>query len=160
MRHEGEVAHKEFLFLHDIGFLVAQTGLDFQGRGVSGVAGLALLHVVARLLVHLVVDERQFEVALIVGNGSHVGEHFPETRFQKFPIGLLLNLEKVRHGNHFLIPREIHSGRVSVVFDFGHLPSTFPSLTVCLLFYASHSVAPRRSWKKAACPARGRVGAA
>ena len=119
--HQREVAHEDLLLLDLLGLLVPQADLHLQGRGVSGVPGLALLHVVLGRLVHLVVDEGQLQVALVVGDRAHVVEHLPQAGVQKLLVRLLLDLQKVGHGHDFLVPGEVLTKGLSVVLVFGHL---------------------------------------
>ena len=119
--HEGEVPHEDLLLLDFLGLLVPQADLDLEGRGIVGVPGLALLHVVLGFFVHLVVDEGQLQVALVVADRAHVGKNLPEPGIQELLIGGLLNLQEVRHGNDFLIPGEVLAKGLSVILVFGHL---------------------------------------
>ena len=119
--HQGEVPHEDLLLLDLLGLLVPQADLDLEGRGVVGVPGLALLHVVLGLFIHLVVDEGQLQVALVVADRAHVGEDLPEAGIQELLIGGLLNLQEVRHGDDFLIPGEVFAKGLSVILVFGHL---------------------------------------
>ena len=121
MGHQGEVPHEDLLFLDLPGFLVPQADLDLQGGGVGSVPGLALLHVVLGSLVHLVVDEGQLQVALIVRDRAHIGKDLPQAGVQKPVVRRLLNLQKVRHGHDFLMPGKVLAQGLSVVLVFGHL---------------------------------------
>mgnify|MGYP002550637480 CR=1 FL=1 len=119
--HQREVAHEDLLLLDLLGLLVPQADLHLQRRGVGGIPGLALLHVVLGRLIHLVVDEGQLQVALIVRDRAHVVEHLPEAGVQKLLVRLLLDLQKVGHGHDFLVPGEVLTKGLSVVLVFGHL---------------------------------------
>ncbi|MPM94272.1 hypothetical protein SDC9_141418 [bioreactor metagenome] len=78
MGHQGEISHEDLLLLNFLRLLIAQADRHLQGSGVRSVARLALLHVVLGSLVHLIVDEGQLQVPLIVGDGTHVGEDLPQ----------------------------------------------------------------------------------
>ena len=119
--HQREVAHEDLLLLDLLGLLVPKADLHLQRRGVGGIPGLALLHVVLGRLIHLVVDEGQLQVALIVRDRAHVVEHLPEAGVQKLLVRLLLDLQKVGHGHDFLVPGEVLTKGLSVVLVFGHL---------------------------------------
>ena len=119
--HEREIAHEDLLLLDLLGLLVAQADLHLQGGGIRGVPGLALLHVVLGGLVHLVVDEGQLQIALVVGNRRNVGEHLPQAGVQKPLVRRLLDLQKVRHGHGFLVPGKVLTKGLSVKLVFGHL---------------------------------------
>ncbi len=121
MGHQREVAHEDLLLLDLLGLLVPKADLHLQRRGVGSVPGLALLHVVLGRLIHLVVDEGQLQVALIVRDRAHVVEHLPEAGVQKLLVRLLLDLQKVGHGHDFLVPGEVLTKGLSVVLVFGHL---------------------------------------
>ena len=125
MSHQGEVAHEDLLLLDLIGLLVAQTDLHLERSGIRGIPSLALLHIVLGRLVHLIVDERQLQVALVVRDGAHVAEHLPQAGVQKLLVRLLLDLQKVRHGHDFLVPGKVLTKGLSVVLVFGHLHFTF-----------------------------------
>ena len=119
--HQGEIPHENLLLLDLLGLLVPQADLDLQGRGVVGVPGLALLHVVLGLFVHLVVDEGQLQVALVVADRAHVGEDLPQARVQELLIGGLLDLQEVGHGDNFLVPGEVLAKGLTIILVFGHL---------------------------------------
>ena len=121
MGHEGEIAHEDFLFLDLLRLLVPQADLDLQRRGVGSVPGFAFLYVVLRLLVHFVVNERQLQVALVVGNCAHIREDFPQAGLQEFLIGGLLNLQQVRHGNNFFVTGKVLAKGFSIILVFCHL---------------------------------------
>ena len=121
MGHQGEVPHEDLLLLDLSGLLVPQADLDLQRRGVGGVPGFALLHVILGGLVHFVVDEGQLQVALVVRDRAHVGKDLPQAGVQKPLVRRLLDLQKVRHGHDFLMPGKVFAKGLSVVLVFGHL---------------------------------------
>ena len=121
MGHQGEVPHEDLLFLNLLRLLVAKTHGHLQRRRVGRVPRLALLHVVLGVLVHLIVDERQLQISLIVGNRTHIGEDLPQSLFPEPLIGFLLDLQQVRHGHNFLVPGKVLTKAFSVILVFGHL---------------------------------------
>ena len=131
--HQGEVAHEDLLLLDLLSLLVAQANLHLQRRCVGGVTGLALLHIVLGCLVHLVVDEGQFQVALIVGDRGDIREDLTQSGVQEPLVRLLLDLQKVGHGSDFLMPGKVLTKGLSVILVFGHLhihlSSVRPSLS-------------------------------
>ena len=76
---------------------VAQLHLDLDGRGIGGVPGLALLHVVLGLFIHREVHKGQLQVACVVHNGAHVLKHIPQAGVQEPPVRGLLHLQQVGH---------------------------------------------------------------
>ena len=118
--HQGEVAHEDLLLLDLLGLLVAQAHPDLQGGGIRGVAGLALLHVVLGLFVHGEVDEGQLQVAVIVPDGGYIPEDLPEAGVQEPLVRLLLDLQKVRHLQHFFVAGKALAQRFSVVYILYH----------------------------------------
>ena len=119
--HEGEIPHEDLLLLDLFRLLVPQADLHLQRRGVVGVPGLALFHVVLGFFVHLIVDEGQLQVALIVGNRAHVGKNLPQAGVQKLLIGGFLDLQEVGHGDDFLITGEVLAKGLPIILVFGHL---------------------------------------
>ena len=101
VRHDRQVAHVELLLLDLLGVSVAQTHLDLDGSGVGGIAFLAFLHRVFRLVVHRVVDEGKLDGAGVIGDGGHVAENLPQTFVQEPLIGILLHLDEIRHLEEF-----------------------------------------------------------
>ena len=101
--HEREIAHENLLLLDLVGLFVVQTHANLDGLCVRCVALLALLHGVLGRLVHGVVEETQFEIAGIVGNGIDIAEHLAQALAQKPLIGILLDLEHVRQFQDLLL---------------------------------------------------------
>ena len=95
--HEREIAHEDLLFLDLLGLAVAQTHADLQRSGVCGVARLALLLRVFRGLIHGIVHEGKLQIAGVVRNGGYALENLPQPLVQKPLIGILLDLEQMRH---------------------------------------------------------------
>ena len=119
--HQGEIPHENLLLLDLLGLLVPQADLDLQGRGIVGVPGLALLHIVLGLFIHFVVNEGQLQVALVVADRAHVGEDLPQAGVQELLIGGLLDFQEVWHGNDFLIPGKVLAKGLPIILVFGHL---------------------------------------
>ena len=76
---------------------VAQTHAYLQRGGIRCVARLALLLRILGRLVHGIIHEGELQVAGVVRNGSYTLEDLPQALVQKPLIGILLNLEQVRH---------------------------------------------------------------
>ena len=104
--HHGEIAHEDLLLFDLAGLLVAQAHAHLDGGGIGRVSLLALFHRVFRFLFHGIVQESQFQVAGIVGDGAHVAEHFPQAHIQEPLVGTLLHLDEVGHLEHLFCPRE------------------------------------------------------
>ena len=121
MGHQGEIAHEDLLLLDLLRLLVPQPDRHLQGGGIRGVPGLALLHIVLGRLVHAEVNERQLQIALIVGNRADVLKNLLQTRFQKLLVGGLLNLKQIGHGHDFFVPGKILSEGFAVVLVLSHL---------------------------------------
>ncbi len=100
--HDREIAHKDDLLLDLLGLLVAQTNTDLERSGICGVTRLALFLGVLGLLVHRIVDEAQFQIAGVVGNGVGLLKDLAQTRLQEPLVGALLDLQKVWHVHDLL----------------------------------------------------------
>ncbi len=123
VRHQGEVAHEDFRFLDLAAFLVQQAGRHAQRGRIGGVAGLAFLHAVIRLVgIQFIVDEVQHEVAGVVGDAGNFAEHFLEAFVKEPLIGFFLNLYQVRHVQDLVDPCEAHPGILADLhrFDIHH----------------------------------------
>ena len=125
MGHKGEVPHENLLLLHHVRLFVPQTGFHFQGGGVGGVPGFALLHIVLGVLIHLVVDERQLQVPLVVGNGPHVLKDLPQAGVQELLVGGFLDFQQVGHGDDLAEAGEVSPRGFSVQLVSGHQQITF-----------------------------------
>ena len=101
--------------------LSVATEPNLQRRGIGGVPGLALLHVVLGLFVHAVINEAQFQITGIVHDGGHIGKHLTQTGIQEPLIGLLLDLQQVGHCHDFLVAGKVLSQGLAVVLVFRHL---------------------------------------
>ena len=118
-RHQGHVAHEHVLLLDVLDGLGAgvlvhvehdQPQRHLEGRGVGHVALLALLDVVLRLL-EVVAHELQHGRLVEVLDREHgledahdplaVGRPLVEPRAQEQVVGRLLDLDEVRHLQHF-----------------------------------------------------------
>ena len=94
--------------------------LHLDGGGIGGVPGLTLLHVVLGGLVHGVVHEAQLQVTGVVGNGTHVLEHFPQAGVQEPLIGGLLHLQQVGHLQDLLVPGKALAQGLAVLHVLNH----------------------------------------
>ena len=95
--HNREISHKDFLFLDFFRLLVAQPDPNLQGACIGGIAGLAFLFGILRLVIHGIINETQFQVAGVVRHRVHILENLLQAGIQKPLIRALLNLQKVRH---------------------------------------------------------------
>ena len=113
--HEREVAHEDLLLLDLLRLLVAETHAHLERSGIRGVARLALLLGILGLLVHGVVHEAQLQVARVVRDRVHVAEHLAQARVEEPLVGLLLDLQEVRHVLDLGAPCEALPQRLTVV---------------------------------------------
>ena len=67
-----------------------------------------------------IVDEGQLQVAVIVPDGGYIPEDLPEAGVQEPLVGLLLDLQKVRHLQHFFVAGKALAQRFSVVYILYH----------------------------------------
>ena len=118
--------------------LSVATEPNLQRRGIGGVPGLALLHVVLGGLIHLEIDEAQLQIALVVADGTHVREDLAQAGIQEPLIGFLLDLQQVGHRHDLFVPGKILTQGFAVILILGHLQysrlSCFYLNLICLLF--------------------------
>ncbi len=124
-RHEREVAHEDLLFLDLLGLLVAQTNADLQRSGIRGVARLALLLRVLRLLVHGIIHKAQLQIAGIVGHRVNVLKYVAQPLLQEPFVRILLDLQKVRHALDLLVTSKAHSFGFPVGYCLWHREHSF-----------------------------------
>ena len=122
--HEREIAHEDLLLLDLLRLVVVQPHVDLERSGIGGVARLALLHVVLGGLIHLVADEAQLKIARVVGDRGDVGEHLLQSLVEEPPVGLLLELQKIRHLHDLLMSSEVFAKGLAVHLVFGHFCSS------------------------------------
>ena len=108
--HEREIAHEDLALLDFAGLLVPELGGDAQGRSVGDLVFLCLRDglVLEMLVIEAVAGEGQYEIAVVIGS-REILENFPETGFPEFRVGVLLDLDQVRHFLDFLDLAEAHS---------------------------------------------------
>ena len=140
MGHQREITHEDLLLLDLAGLLVVQAHPHLHGSGIRGVPRFALLHIVLGLLIHAVINEAQLQIAGIVRDGSHVGEHLTQTGLQEPLVGLLLDLQQVGHRHDFFVSGKILAQGLAVVFVLGH-----STITPFYCFFISDPVRPRQS---------------
>ena len=103
VRHQREIAHENLLVLDFAGLLVVQADANLDGLCISCVAFLAFFDGVLRLLVKRIVKEGQFQIARVIGDRRDVVEYLAQPLVQEPVVGILLNLQEVRHLKNFLI---------------------------------------------------------
>ena len=121
---DWEIAHEDLLLLDLLRLVVVQPHVDLERSGIGGVARLALLHVVLGGLIHLVADEAQLKIARVVGDRGDVGEHLLQSLVEEPPVGLLLELQKIRHLHDLLMSSEVFAKGLAVHLVFGHFCSS------------------------------------
>ena len=99
--HQGEVAHKNVGFLDFTGFTVFQAYKNLQRSRVGQIPLAAARHGILRL-IQAVVHKLQNEIPIIVSNGRNVAQDLAEIGIEKALIGVLLNLDQIRHLQHFV----------------------------------------------------------
>ena len=140
MGHQREISHEDLLLLDLAGLLVVQAHPHLHRSGIRGVPRFALLHIVLGLLIHAVINEAQLQIAGIVRDGSHVGEHLTQAGLQEPLVGLLLDLQQVGHRHDFFVSGKILAQGLAVVFVLGH-----STITPFYCFFISDPVRPRQS---------------
>ena len=110
--HKREVAHEDFMFIDLVLLLIDQTDPDFERCCIGSIALLALfnriLHI-GRICAQLVVDKLQAQLTAVVLNRGDVIESFLQTFLQEPVIGILLNLDQVRHLEDFFLSLVSHA---------------------------------------------------
>ena len=101
--HNGEISHEDLLLLDFVGLGVPQADPHLDGPCVGSIPLLALLDGVLGLVVHGVIQEAQLKLAGEISNDAYILENLPEAFIQEPLIGVLLNLQHVRHLQDFLI---------------------------------------------------------
>ncbi len=113
--HLREVTHEQLLLLDFACLAVTQTHANAQRASVRCIARLALLYAVFRLVIELIVDERQFQIACIVGDACDVLKDLAQTIGQEPFVGFFLNLDQVRHFQNFRNSGKALSGGASIL---------------------------------------------
>ena len=132
--HQGELAHEYFGFLDLTALLVQKAGGNAQSGSIGCIALLALDHAVIGLFVQLVVDKIQDQISREVRNAGNIVENLFEALFQKPLIGILLDLNQVRHREDFFDAGKAHTGVSAQLhrFDIHHwLNHSIPNLPFC-----------------------------
>ena len=121
--HQREVAHEHFGLLDLPGLLVQQARGHPKGRRVSGIPLLALGHAVIGLIVELVTNEIEHQIVVEVCNTRNVLENLFQALCKEPFIGILLDLNEVRHFQDFLDLAEAHSSILAQLnrFNIHHL---------------------------------------
>ena len=115
--HEREFAHIDLLFAHVAGFPVGQAGGHIEGGGIGGVAELAFLDCVLRLVIDAEIDKFEHKVAGVIHNSRGIVEDLLESLLKEPMIGILLHLDEIGHFQHFGDFGKGHSG-ISAVLNF------------------------------------------
>ena len=111
--HQREIAHKDFLLLDFTSFLIEKAHPNPQRSRIGHIPFFALSDRILGLLFQAVVDKVEHQVTGIVGDGRHIGKHFFEPLFQEPLVRIDLNLDQVRHLEHFVDSGKTHAGVLS-----------------------------------------------
>ena len=101
LRHQREVAHKDFAFLDLAGLVVGQADQHLERRGIGHIALAALRQRVLGRLVQRVIDELELQVAIKIINRRNVIEDLAEILLEKTLVRILLNLDQIGHLHNF-----------------------------------------------------------
>ena len=109
--HKREITHKYLMNLDNVFvFFIMKPYLDFKRCRICRITFLAFLDSVLNVIsAELEVDKFKTQLSVIIFDGRNIPEYLMKT-FSKEPIiRILLNLNKVRHLQNFLLPRVTHS---------------------------------------------------
>ena len=130
--HQREIAHEDLAFLDLMGVPVGQAHSDFQGRGIGGVALLALFHGVLGLVVERVVGKFEDQALGVVRDGGNVGQHFPKPFLEEVAVGVLLHLDQVGYGQRLLNAGKAHARALAHLHRMNH-----PKITPHFLIWSA-----------------------
>ena len=107
--HQGEIAHEDFGLLDFSRFLIEEARGHTEGRGIRGVAFLTLGNRVIGLFVELVVHKVQHEIPVEIRDAGHIVEYLLEALLEEPVVGILLDLDQVRHLENLVDVSEAHA---------------------------------------------------
>ena len=117
-----------------MGVPVGQAHSDFQGRGIGGIALLALFHGVLGLVVERIVGKFEDQALRVVRDGGNVGENFPKPFLEEVAIGVLLYLDQVGYGQRLLNAGKTHARALAHLHRMNH-----PKITPHFLIWSADS---------------------
>ena len=107
--HQREIAHEDLSLLDLAGFFILKADKHLERRGVRQIALTAALDGVLGLGIQRIIHELQNQVAAVVHDRGHVGQHFPQVFLQELAVGILLHLDQVGHVQHFVDTGKAHA---------------------------------------------------
>ena len=112
LRHQRQVTHENLVFIDFICLFIIKTYFYLQGSCECRISFLAFFDGVLEIILtgaEREVYKIQTQMSAVIGDGRDVIEHFSKT-FPKEPIiGILLDLNEVRHLQDFFLPGIAHS---------------------------------------------------
>ena len=99
--HEREIAHEHLGLLHLAGLVVGQTHRDLEGGGIGHIPLTALRDGMFWIGIQGIVRKLQLEISVEVSDRRDIVEHLAQVFLQEFLIGVLLDLDQVRHVHDF-----------------------------------------------------------
>ena len=109
--HQGQVTHEDLLLLDlPVIFLIIQADSDFERSRISTVSLFALFdRIFGVLFLKNIAGERQTEMPAEILDRRNVIQYFLKAFITKPLIGVLLNLDQIRHRQNFLLTLIAHS---------------------------------------------------
>ena len=107
--HQGEIAHENLGLLDFTRFLIEEARSHAQRRGKRGVAFLTLGDRVIGFFVELVVHKVQHEIPVEIRDAGHIVEHLAQALLEEPIVGILLDLDQVRHVENLVDVCEAHA---------------------------------------------------
>ncbi len=101
-RHQGEIAHEDFLFLQFVQLPVVKPRLYLQGSRICRITFLTFLNGVLWFGIQRKINEFQNQVAAEIRNWGNVLKNFPQPFFQKPLVTVLLHFDQVGHRQDFV----------------------------------------------------------
>ena len=118
--HEREIAHEHLGLLDLVGIAVRQPHGHLQRRRVGGVALLALVDGVLRLVVQRIIRELKDQTFTVVGYGGNVRQHLAEPFLQKAPVRILLHLNQIGYCQRLFNAGKTHSRALTHLHRMNH----------------------------------------
>ena len=107
--HQRKISHKNLLLADLLEFVVMKSYLHLECSRVSSISLLTLLNRVFYFIpTELEIDELQTQRAVEIGNWRDVTKYLTQALFEEPVIGILLNLDQVRHFQNFPLLRVTH----------------------------------------------------
>ena len=104
IRHQGQISHENIMLADLIIFLIVKSHPDLQRCGVGGIPLRAFFNRILHIFfAQSKVHKFKTQFAAVVLNRGNIIKNFSESLIQKPLIGILLNLNQIRHLKNFFL---------------------------------------------------------